>query len=251
MWWHIFISDPFRNLLDIAIIYLLFYYLLRVLRGTRALQVLQGLLFLLGLSIAARWLNLYTINWVLDNVWPVLIVSLVIIFHPEIRRVLASLGRQPLFRSLIRDRSETVQEVVKATSTLGKRHIGALIALQRDANLQRFIDTGISVDGHVTAELLTTIFTPHSTLHDGAVIIQGERLAAAACLFPLTERQLNDQTIGTRHRAAIGLSEEVDAAIVVVSEETGGVSLALGGSLTRDLDPPALSQMLKQLFSKQ
>lgn len=250
MWWHIFLSDPLRNLLDVAVLYVLTYYLLRVLRGTRAMQVLQGLLLLLALSVTARWLNLYTINWVLDKVWPVLIISLIIIFHPEIRRVLASIGRKSLFQSLMRDQSETVQVVVKAASNLSKRHIGALIALERQAGLQRFIDTGVQIEGLVTADLLATIFTPHSPLHDGAVIIQGDRVASAACLFPLTERDIPDKSLGTRHRAAIGLTEEVDAAVVVVSEETGSISLALGGRLMRDLEPAELNQMLNRLFRR-
>jgi len=250
MWWQIFVSDFYRNLLDIAVLYLMIYYLLRVLRGTRAMQVLQGLVVLLALAVIARSVNLYTVDWVLGNLWPVLIVSLVILFHPEIRRVLASLGRQSLFKTLIRDRAQTVEEVVKAATLLGKRHIGALITLQREGNLKRFVDTGVLVDSVVASDILTTIFTPHTPLHDGAVIIQGDRITAAACLFPLTERELDNKRLGTRHRAAVGLTEDVDAAVVVVSEETGSISLAFGGSLSSDLEPAELKQMLNKLFKE-
>jgi len=250
MWWHIFVSSSWQNCLDVLILWIALYYLLRVMRGTRSIQVLQGLLFLFLLSFIARSLDLHTINWALGYFWPVLLVSLVIIFHPEIRRLLAGLGRQSLFGTLLRDQSEMVEAVVKATSALAKKHIGALIALEREASLQRFMDTGVQIESTVSADLLSTIFTPHSPLHDGAVIIQGDRIGAAACLFPLTERELTDKTLGTRHRAAIGLTEEVDAIVIVVSEETGSVSLAVGGQLTRDLDPPQLSQMLNRLFRR-
>ncbi|HNT34809.1 MAG TPA: diadenylate cyclase CdaA [bacterium] len=250
MWLHIFLSDPLRNILDVSVLWVLIYYVVKVLRGTRAMQVLQGLLLLLGLSVFARWASLYTINWVLDNFWPVLLISLVILFHPEIRRLLAGIGRRSLFRTLLRDQSETVEIVVKAASLLSKKHIGALVAFEREGSLQRFVDTGVQIDGMVNADLLTTIFTPHTPLHDGAVVIQGDRISAAACLFPLTERELADKSLGTRHRAAIGLTEEVDAIVVVISEETGTISVAIGGRLTRDLDPAQLRHILTRLFHR-
>lgn len=250
MWLHILLSDPLRNILDVAILWVLIYHVIKVLHGTRAMQVLQGLLLLLGLSVFARWMNLHTINWVLDNFWPVLLISLVVLFHPEIRRLLAGIGRRSLFSTLMRDQSETVEIIVKAASVLSKKHIGALIALEREASLQRFVDTGVQIDAIVNADLLTTIFTPHTPLHDGAVVLQGDRMSAAACLFPLTERELADKSLGTRHRAAIGLTEEVDAIVVVISEETGTISISIGGRLTRDLDPPQLRQILTRMFRR-
>jgi diadenylate cyclase len=177
------------------------------------------------------------------------VVAFIVIFQPELRRGLAKLGEYTPF-GLIVGEEKIIDEIVKAAFTLSKRNVGALIAIQRHVNLEPFIESGVPIDSVVSAELLTTIFMPHTPLHDGGVIIEGNKIKTAACLFPLTQNPNVSKTLGTRHRAALGLSEETDAVVVVVSEETGWVSLALRGELYRNLGAEELREKLIALCSK-
>ncbi|MEA3560556.1 MAG: diadenylate cyclase CdaA, partial [Candidatus Omnitrophota bacterium] len=187
------------------------------------------------------------INWLLTKLFAISVIALLIIFQPELRRSLAHLGRNRFFAMFSRG-EETVNEVVKACGYLSKRKIGALIAVERDIGLKAYIESGVRLDARVSSELIQTIFMPNTPLHDGGIIIKEERLAASGCLFPLTESLSISKTVGTRHRAALGLTEETDAGCVVISEETGAISVAIGGKLTRDLELQSLRRVLRKLY---
>ena len=243
-------SDWAMDILDILLLFLIIYYILKLFRGTRAMAVLKGLFVFGLLSIIAQMLELRTINWALEKFWFALIVAVVIIFQPELRRGLAQIGQRQVFGSLIQGNPQLLEEIVSAALTLSKRRIGALMVIEREADLKRFAETGSRIDALVKEELITTIFTPYSPLHDGAIIIQNDRIVSASCLLPLSEKPELEATLGTRHRAAIGLSEEVDAVVIIVSEETGNISVSLGGKMTRNLDQESLKKVLSNIFSK-
>jgi uncharacterized protein (TIGR00159 family) len=238
------------DILDISLLFLIIYYILKLFRGTRAMAVLKGLFVFGLLSLAAQMLELRTINWMVEKFWPALVVAVVIIFQPELRRGLAQIGQRQVFGTLIQGNPQLLDEIVSAAVTLSKRRIGALIVIEREADLQRFTETGTKIDALVKEELITTIFTPYSPLHDGAIIIQNDRVMAASCLLPLSDKSELEASFGTRHRAAIGLSEEVDAVVIIVSEETGNISVSLGGKMTRNLDQENLKKVLSNIFSK-
>lgn len=243
------LRSPFtRNLLDIALLSVGFYYLLLLLRGTRAMHALKGLVLFGVIYYAAETWGLRVVHSLLSRLATVFLIIVVIVFQPEIRRALARLGQTGFFGRMLPTGKSYVDEIVKACSTLSKRKVGALIGVTREASLQNIIETGTPVDSMVRAEILTTIFTPYTPLHDGAVIIRDGRLAAASCMLPLSEKIDLDKDLGTRHRAAIGLTEESDAVVVVVSEETGIISVAVGGRLTRNHDRESLSRLLNQLL---
>lgn len=238
-------TEWLRTLVEITLLTVLIYQVLLLIRGTRAVQVLFGLIVVWAFSLLADYLNLYVISALMDNFWLTFFIAVVILFQPEFRRVLAQIGQRGLFMGLIQEKFSYVDEVVKAACTLSQKRVGALIVLEREASLQRFIENGVRVNSEVNAKLIQSIFSPYTPLHDGAVIITGGSLAAAACLLPLSERTEVDPELGTRHRAAIGLTEELDALVVVVSEETGTISVALGGRLIRNLDEETLTTKLK------
>ena len=225
-----------------------FYFLFLFLRGTRALQVLKGAIVLVFVFFAAQQLHLDTIHWLLARVFGFSIVALIIIFHPELRRALAQLGRRPLFAGH-HFHEAMIDAVVSACTQLAKNKIGALIALERESGLKNYVETGIRMDCQPSAELFQTIFMPNTPLHDGGVIVEHNRVAAAACLFPLSQKTNLSTALGTRHRAALGLSEDTDAVVVAVSEETGIISLAMDGKLTRDLEEDSLRKTLAVLFA--
>jgi diadenylate cyclase len=239
-----------RDALDVTIIAFLVYRMLLILKGTRAARMLVGLLVLLTVSIVARLVPLYTMDWLLHSVWSYIMIALIVLFQPEIRRTLAEMGAAPFLqgRSSAAD-IKGVEEIVRATVMLAQRQIGALIVLQRDTELPEIEEFGVPLDARVTKELLMSIFHPTSPIHDGAVIVRGTRVRAAGCFLPLSLSPAISKTLGTRHRAAIGLTEDTDAVVVIVSEETGGISLSVDGRLDTHLDMGTLRDTLTGFFA--
>ncbi len=236
-----------RDLADIALVAIVIYNLLLLIRGTRGVQILFGILFLGGIYWAAGYIGLPTLQALLGNFIFILPIVVIILFQSEIRRALASFWRSPLFSiSAPHEVDHTINEVVVAATTLASRRIGALIVIQRLEGLRNYVENGIQLDARISYDLLMNIFSPDTPLHDGAVVVQGERIAAAACFLPLTLRHEVSKEFGTRHRAAIGISEETDAIAVVASEETGMVSVALNGEMLVDLDAKGLRNTLYQ-----
>ncbi|MFA6599994.1 MAG: diadenylate cyclase CdaA [Candidatus Omnitrophota bacterium] len=236
-----------RPILEILFIWILIYNLFRFFEGTRALNVLLGLVVMAVIFNIAKFLNLHTINWVLTKMFAVGVVAFLIIFQPELRRGLARIGQNTFFGGFLK-KGGTVDELIQACEYLSRNRIGALIAIERDIGLKNFIESGIAVDARVSAELLMTLFAPNTPTHDGGVIIQNDRLAACGSLFPLSQNPDLARHLGTRHRAALGLTEETDAVCVVVSEERGTISVAAAGRLSPDLDSEGLREQLVGLF---
>jgi diadenylate cyclase len=242
------------SLLDVILVALGVYYLLLLVRGTRAIQLLKGVAVLLLLIAVTRALGLMTFNWLLSQALLPGVIALVILFQPELRLALERLGRGrllvPSFASLASETvARVVEEIAAAARRLSHEKIGGLIVFERNVGLQDIIDTGMRLDAVVSAALLETIFTPDSPLHDRAVVIRGERIAAAGCLLPLTDRADVGVLLGTRHRAALGLSESTDALVIVVSEETGATSLTQEGRLFTNLSEEKLKQRLLDTLS--
>lgn len=241
-------------LLDVAIVSYVVYRLLQLIRGTRAVQILTGIIIVLSAGVFAKWLRLYTVTWVIDKIQVPLLVALPIVFYPEIRRALEQLGRGRIFTPSFgaalhqEDVEKVFDELGRTVDVLSRNRIGALIVLERESGLTDIVETGTRIDGVITSQLLINIFIPNTPLHDGAVIIGGDRIIAAGCFLPLTERPDLAQEVGTRHRAAIGVSEASDAVALVVSEETGTISLAHGGKLVRNLDGRTVKEMLAALY---
>ena len=240
------------DLLDIAIVSFLIYELLLLIRGTRAVQMALSGGFIVGLFFLSRYLHLETVNWLIRNVAGYLVFAVIVLFQADIRRALAHFGRAPFFRYFEREESEaeTIEELVVAASSLSARRTGAIIVVERQIGLRNYIEGGIPLDATVTYDLLASIFQPGSPLHDGAVIVQADRIAAAACFLPLSVNPRLSKDLGTRHRAALGLTEENDALAIVISEETGTISLVLGGALERGLSPERLGSRLRTLLGQ-
>jgi len=238
-----------QDALDIIIVAVVFYNLFLLIRGTRAIQMLVGLAVLLAVYFAAVKIGLYSVSWILQNFLGAAVLVVIILFQPELRRVLANVGRAPLLRLFSSVKEEKLlQEVVRGAMALSARRIGALIALQRESDLVNHIEGGVPIDARLSKELLFSIFLPASPIHDGAVLVQVSRIALAGCLLPLSEHHSLPKELGTRHRAALGLAEETDAVVIVVSEETGALSLAAEGELHRGLDQTSLTERLEGLF---
>jgi diadenylate cyclase len=229
--------NSFTNLLDIALVSLIFYGLLRLFRGTQAVQLLRGVLVIaLVAAILSQAVQLTAFNWLLRNSTPFILIAIPVIFQPELRRALERVGRTAPFLMRRVENTTTqnlINQVVKAIEQLAQRHHGALIVFEGTTGLSDITDMGVQLNADVTAELLTTLFFPNTALHDGAVVIRADRLVAAGCVLPLTQRLLSDQQMGTRHRAAIGVTEQTDALSIVVSEETGLISVARNGRILR------------------
>ncbi len=235
------------GLLEILVLAVLFYYTILFFRGTRGAQVLLGFVTaIVAMLVLTRMFNLDTLNWLLQQLSVYLVVAFIVIFQPEIRRALAELGKQHVF-STQRERG-TLDEIVRAVARLAEGKIGALIAIEREIGTLAVQETGTRLDSLVSADLLATLFYPRTALHDGGVIIEGDRVRAAGCVFPLSSRDIGKT--GTRHRAAVGLSEESDAVVVVVSEETGAISLAYKGRLIRGLDEERLRRILSSVLMR-
>lgn len=231
-----------RNLVDILIVATLIYLVLLLFRGTVAAQVLKGLAIFGVLVLVASLFNLETLAWIVDRLTTVILIGIIVLFQPELRRGLARLGERSFGKFFSFEGERVIDEVTRAAGALSERRHGAIIVFEREAGLDPFIETGTLLNAEVTVELIMTIFFPKTHLHDGAVIIRGNTLVAAGCILPLAY----DDNVkhGTRHRAAMGLSRETDAVIVVVSEETGKISLAAGGKLVQGVDGKTLQEML-------
>jgi len=239
--------------LEIAILAVFFYYLILLFRGTRGVQVLTGfILMVLTLLGLTYFLHLNTLYWLLQRFSVYLSVALIVIFQPEIRRVLAELGKQHVFSAAATpDGRNVIEAVTRAALLLSERKIGALIAIEREIGTRNIVETGTRLDAAVTSELLASLFFPHTPLHDGGVILRDGRVAAAGCVFPLSHQEALSKTLGTRHRAAIGITEETDAVVVVVSEETGTISVAFNGRLSRGLEEEKLRRTLHSMLHRE
>lgn len=239
------------DLVDIAIVSFLIYEFLKLIRGTRAVQMGVGTLLIVAMFFISRLAPLQTVNWLIRNMLVYVAFAAIVIFQSDIRRALAHFGQAPFFRYFNRQEAadETIEEIVVAATMLASQKVGAIIAVEREIGLRNYIESGIPLDATLTYDLLVTIFHPGSALHDGAIIIQENRVAAAACFLPLTVNPKISRELGTRHRAAIGLTEEGDAVAVIVSEETGYISVAIDGRIDRGLSPDDLRARLRSLIT--
>ncbi len=237
------------DLVDILVVSILIYEVLKLIRGTRAVQMALGGGVLVALFYGSRWGHLETVNWLIRNLVGYIVFAVIVLFQSDIRRALAHLGRAPFFRYFAKPESaeESIEEIVVAASLLSAHRTGALVAIERQIGLRTYIEGGIPLDAVLTYDLLVSIFQPSSPLHDGAVIVQDDRVAAAACFLPLTVNPKLSKELGSRHRAAIGLTEENDSVAIVVSEETGSVSIVAEGQIERGLDADTLRARLRSL----
>src|SRR5947207_13948912 len=242
---------PRHDAIDIALVAVVGYRILVMFRGTRAVQMLIGLSCLVAGSLVARRLELYSTQWILDNFWSFWVIALVVRFQPELRRALARVGEGRLVSTLLgasrAERAHVIDEIVDAVESLTARRIGALVVMERSAGLRQYAELGVAVDGLVSADLFVSVFLPYSPLHDGAVFVRGNRIVAAGCFVPLSRNLQIARSLGTRHRAALGISEETDAVAVTVSEETGRVTIAVVGQIESVHDLGALRDRLGAL----
>ncbi len=241
-----------RDAVDILVVAAVAYRVLVTFKGTRAVQMLTGVALLAGATVVARRLELYSTSWILGNLWSFWVIALIVLFQPELRRSLAEVGRGPLLQGVLgparAQRTHVLDTVLKAAESLAARRIGALIVFERTTGLRHYAELGVGLDALVSPELLGSIFLPYSPLHDGAVFVQGNRVVAAGCFLPLSRNMQLGRELGTRHRAALGISEETDAAAVVVSEETGRISVVSEGQIETPLDGETLRRRLGQLL---
>jgi uncharacterized protein (TIGR00159 family) len=234
------------DLLDILLVAFILYQIILLIRGTIAIRLLLGLAGLLLLYASSQFLGLKTLYWILHSFFGAILLVLVVVFQHDIRRALSSMGRSGFQKERGEGVSELVEELITATVVLAEKNIGALIVIEREVEVENCLEVGTEIDAKVTSEILTSIFLPYSPIHDGAVIIQKGKLTRAGCFLPLSRNHELSKTLGTRHRAAIGLSEVSDAVVLVVSEETGAISIAVSGKLTRGVDQPTLRKLLKK-----
>lgn len=241
------------DVLDILIVAVILYQIFRWLSGTIGMQVLRGLLIIFVLYIISQQLGLKTVNWLMEKFVTVILIVLIIVFQPELRRALERIGRGRLFSKiglrLATKSSSIVRQIIDAVQKCSDEKIGGLFVIERTTGLNEFLESGIKIDAPINEELLVTIFTPKTPLHDGAVIIQGDRIAAAGCLLPLSESKLLDRSLGTRHRAAVGMSEQSDAFIIVISEATGNISVVENGRISRSATKEILEERLFEIYN--
>lgn len=248
--------DRIKTVIEIGIIFVFFYYLLLSLKGTRGAGIFKGVIFIsvitfLLVGIVAKWLGLPNIPFALQSLLLPILIVLIIVFQPELRRVLLDVGQSRLFNFVSTSAgSRMVNEIASAATNLAEKKQGALIALEKEIGLKPYIEGGIKLDSEVSKELIETIFYPGSALHDGGIVIRDERITAAGCLFPLSENPDISKSLGTRHRAAIGLTEESDAITIVVSEETGRISVCIHGQLHSDLNKETLIKTINENYNK-
>lgn len=246
-----FLQIRFIDFADIIIVTLIFYYLVKLIRGTRATPMLIGLLFILLTSVIASWLGLEALKWLVSSIKTIWLVAFVIIFQPEIRKILLSLGTNRLIRLLTKyEKVSPIDEIVKGVTRLAERGLGGLLCLERETGLKEYIETGTRLDAKITTDLISTIFTPDSALHDGAIIIRGSKIVSAGSILPISKNPKIPPELGMRHRAAVGITEETDAVCIAVSEETKKVSLAMEGSLISDLNPLYLKVTLQTALAR-
>jgi diadenylate cyclase len=245
----LFLNIRIRDIIDILIVAFAFYKLLMLIRETRAEQLTKGIIVLFVITKISGWLELYTVYWILEKTMTVGVIAILIVFQPELRRALEYIGRSRFFtKSLVEiqdeDINKAVEEIVEAAASLSRQKIGALIVIERETGLNEVVETGTLINGKVSSGLLINIFIPNTPLHDGAVVIKGDTVKAAGCFLPLTDNMSLSKELGTRHRAALGISEKSDCLAIVVSEETGAISIAEKGILARYLDVKTLRQIL-------
>jgi diadenylate cyclase len=235
--------------IDLGIITFLIYRLLQILRGSRAMQMVIGLAMVMAAFVISRALGLFTLNWILDNFLGSIILVIIVIFQSDIRRALTQVGTAPLFGTerMVQRRDDIIEDVVQASMVLAAKRSGALIVLQREVGLNEYMEIGTRLDARVSRELVESVFQPHSPIHDGALVIQRGRVTAARCVLPLSTNPNLRKTWGTRHRAAIGVTEETDAVAIVVSEQEGTVALVVGGNVTENVDSTRLKSALREL----
>lgn len=237
------------DLLDIFLVAFIIYRIILLIKGTRTVQMLLGLAVLLVVYVGAQVGGLFTLNWLLDNFLSSIILVIVVIFQNDIRRALVHMGRNPFFADQsFNEEDKGIDELVKGCTALAARRYGALIVVERETGINDFLEIGTELDAKLSSDLLSAVFHPQSPIHDGAVIVQRGRLTRAGCFLPLTQNPNVSPRLGTRHRAAIGLTELVDAITIVVSEETGKISVVISGKMTRDLDAIALRKVLRNLL---
>ena len=235
--------------LDIALVAFIIYRIILLIKGTRAVQMLLGLAVIMAVYVGSQVAELYTLQWILDNFLSSIVLVIVVIFQSDIRRALMHVGRNPFFAdAAYREETRIIDELVAAAVNLASKRVGALIVIERETGLKSFMEVGVKIDAKISADLITAIFMPASPIHDGALVLQHGRLMKAGCFLPLTENPDISKNLGTRHRAAIGLTEAVDAVAIVVSEETGKISVVVGGRITRDLDSKSLRRILTRLL---
>lgn len=240
------------NIIDILLVWFVIYKLITVIKGTKAVQLLKGIFFIIIARLVTEALNLETLSWVMQQVLNWGFLAIIIIFQPELRRALEQLGRGKLFSSSTlneeSERNRLIEAMTKSVSYMAKRRIGALVSIERETGLSEYIETGIPMNSDITSELMINLFIPNTPLHDGAVIVQKNRIAAAACYLPLSESPFISKELGTRHRAALGISEVTDAITIVVSEETGAISLTANGDLHRNLSMEDFEVKLRRIW---
>ncbi len=243
----------FKDIVDVALVAIMFYYVIKIIKGTRAEQLFKGILVILILTKISDLLRLYTIKWIFSNIMNFGFIAILIVFQPELRRGLEFLGRTSSIRNALSNReSDTpsqVTEIVDAVASLSRQKIGALIIFERKTGLDDIADTGTRLDSYISSSLLINIFIPNTPLHDGAVIVKGDRIKAAACFLPLSDSNNISKELGTRHRAGIGVTERSDSLALIVSEENGSISIAENGEISRYLDIETLENILTSLYS--
>ncbi len=237
---------------EIFIIFVVLYTILRIMQGTRGAGILRGLAFSLVIVTIVilfliKKLELYTVNWLITEFLPVLIIPIIILFQQEFRRALIKLGHRPFFRMFVKSEIQVAKEIVRAVTALSDNKIGGLITIEREDGLDNYIEGGVKINSNISSDLISTIFWPGTPLHDGAVVVQEMKIAAAGCLFPLTENDNISKSCGTRHRAGIGITEETDALAIIISEETGQISVAVGGTLKEGVTPDILRKVLEEM----
>jgi diadenylate cyclase len=236
---------------DIGIITFLIYRLLQILRGSRAMQMIIGLAVILVVYVSSRALGLFTLNWIIDNFLGSIILVIIVIFQSDIRRALTQVGTAPLFGAverMVQRREDIIEEVAQSAIDLAAKRVGGLIVLQREVGLNEYMEIGTRLDARVSRELVESVFLPHSPIHDGALVIQKGRVTAVRCLLPLSTNPNLKKSWGTRHRAALGVTEETDAIAVVISEQEGAVALIVGGNVTENIDGARLRSALRELI---
>jgi diadenylate cyclase len=248
----IFSNIRIMDVIDIGIVAFVFYKILMLIKETRAEQLIKGIIILVVMLKLSEWSKLYVVHYILMNTMTLGVVALLIVFQPELRRALEYIGRSKFLSKSMEASDEgfnsMVSNLVNAVISLSREKIGALIVIERETGLNEIIHTGVKIDGEVSSGLLINVFIPNTPLHDGAVIIRRDRLMAAGCFLPLSETQSISKELGTRHRAAIGIAEQSDAIVIVVSEETGTISVAMNGKLTRHLDVNGLTTVIRNGF---
>jgi diadenylate cyclase len=237
-----------QDAIDILLIAFVIYRTIDLIRGTRAVQMLIGLAVLFVVFLSSQYFELYTVNWLLDNFLSSILLVIVVIFQDDIRRALTQVGTRPFFGREPGIQQEDLEEIVRAAVSLASKRVGALIVFQREVGLNQYVEVGTRLDARVSKELIISIFVPTSPIHDGALIVHQGRIIAAGCFLPLTTNPHVSKTLGTRHRAAIGLTEETDAIVVVISEEEGAISMVREGRITRDVDAGTLRTTLQKLL---